>query len=214
VAIWHSGVDVEQFCPRPEARSGPPTIVFAGKLARNKGAHLLVEAAGRLAAEFPGLRLRLLGRGEESCVRELQALAAGMGQERMLELPGFVDRARLPDELRRADVFAAPSEYEGGPGFVYLEAMACGLPVIACAGSGVSEIIRDGRTGLLVPPRDVGALVEALRGLLAEGARREAMGRCARDYVLAEADSRHCILRLEKIYGGIIAGQPPEGGQP
>jgi glycosyltransferase involved in cell wall biosynthesis len=205
IPVWHSGVDVELFAPRKVAKSGRPTIVFAGKLARNKGVHLLVEAASRLAKEFPSLRLRLLGKGEEKVVTELHALAAG--QPGLLELPGFIERGALPEELSKADLFAAPSEYEGGPGFVYLEAMACGLPVIACAGSGASEVIHDGETGLLVPPRNVDALTDALRSLLSDAARREEMGRRARAYVLAEADSRECVKKLETLYGSIISGR-------
>ena len=205
VPIWHSGVDVELFSPRNAVRSGRPTIVFAGKLARNKGVHLLVEAACRLAKEFPALQLRLLGKGEEKVVTELRTIAAG--NPGLLEFAGFIDRSALPEELSKADVFAAPSEYEGGPGFVYLEAMACGLPVIACAGSGASEVIRDGETGLLVPPRNVDALTAALRGLLSDEKRREEMGRRARAYVLAEADSRKCVKKLESLYASIIAGE-------
>ncbi len=205
IPIWHSGVDVELFSPRQVAKSGRPTIVFAGKLARNKGVHLLVEAACRLAKEFPALQLRLLGKGEEKVVTELRTIAAG--SPGLLEFAGFIDRSALPEELSKAGVFAAPSEYEGGPGFVYLEAMACGLPVIACAGSGASEVIRDGETGLLVPPRNVDALTAALRGLLSDSKRREEMGRRACAYVLAEADSRQCVKKLESLYASIIAGE-------
>ncbi len=205
IPVWHSGVDVELFAPRNVAKSGRSTIAFAGKLARNKGVHLLVEAACRLAKEFPALHLRLIGKGEEKVVAELEALAAG--RPGLLEFAGFIDRSALPEELSKADIFAAPSEYEGGPGFVYLEAMACGLPVIACAGSGASEVIRGGETGLLVPPRNVDALTDALRGLLSDSKRREDMGRRARAYAVAEADSRQCVKKLETLYASIISGR-------
>ena len=91
----------------------------------------------------------------------------------------------LPEHLSRAHVFAAPSLYEGGPGFVYLEAMACGLPVIACAGSGAAEVVFPGENGLLVPPGDVDALADALRQLLGDAIGRAEMGERARRYVLA-----------------------------
>ena len=207
IPVWHSGVDVELFTPRHVPKSGRATIVFAGKLARNKGVHLLVEAVCRLAKEFPALQLRLLGKGDAKVVTELQAMASS--QPQLLHFAGFIDRTALPEELSKADVFAAPSEYEGGPGFVYLEAMACGLPVIACAGSGASEIIRHGDTGLLVPPRNADALTDALRELLADAARREEMGRRARAYVLTEADSRQSVKKLEALYASIIAGEGP-----
>jgi glycosyltransferase involved in cell wall biosynthesis len=81
--------------------------------------------------------------------------------------------------------------------------MACGLPVIACSGSGAAEVVQHGETGLLVAPRDVDGLVEALRRLLAEPVERAAMGQRARSYVEREADSRQCLRRMEAFYGTV-----------
>ena len=153
--MLHTGVDTRHF--RPTMRNGEarPTILFAGKVAWNKGVGVLLDAACRLRSEFPGLRLRMLGRGEKEVVAELRTRASQGGGDGLLEVPGFISREELPAEMGSADVFAAPSRYEGGPGFVYLEAMACGVPVIACEGSGATEVIRTGENGLLVPPDDV-----------------------------------------------------------
>jgi starch synthase len=204
VPVLHTGVDTTFFTPGG-AKAARPTIVFAGKVARNKGADVLVAAACRLAREVPGLRLELLGRGEPGFLEELQARASGCPD--LLDLAGFVPRQDLPARLRRAHVFAAPSLYEGGPGFVYLEAMACGLPVVACSGSGASEVVMSGENGLLVPPGDVDALVTTLRALLGDPTRREAMGRTARRYVEAEADSAVCLARLERFYASVVEGK-------
>ena len=209
IRVLHTGVDTELFSPRAVRKAERPTIVFAGKLARNKGVHLLAEAACKLAPEFPGLHLRLLGRGDQKIIGELQAITRELPD--LLDLPGFVDRAELRDHLSRAHIFAAPSQYEGGPGFVYLEAMACGLPVIACAGSGAAEVVHPGENGLLVPPRDVDQLVSSLRSLLGDTAARERMGKQAREYVLAEADSRVCIRRLEAYYSSVTSRPAPYG---
>jgi len=209
VPVLHTGVDTKRFSPRFVTKAKRPTIIFAGKLARNKGVHLLVKAAVRLAREFPQLHLRLLGRGEQNIGDELRHIARDC--ESLLDLPGFVDSAELPEEFSRAHIFAAPSEYEGGPGFVYLEAMACGLPVIACAGSGAAEMVREGKNGLLVPPQDVSALTAALRSLLKNDTRRESMGRFARRFVLAEADSRECVQQVEAFYAGVVSRQGKRG---
>jgi glycosyltransferase involved in cell wall biosynthesis len=200
IPILHAGVDTEQFCPRPVPKAERPTIIFVGRLVPNKGVRLLVEAAGRLAHELPDLQLRVLGRGEPGFVDELRARAAAVGLKNALDLPGAVDHGELPDHLSRAHVFAAPSRYEGGPGFVYLEAMACGLPVIACSGSGAAEVVRDEQTGLLVPPDDLEALAVALRRLLGDEPKRQALGDRARRYVLESADSRVCRRELERFY--------------
>jgi glycosyltransferase involved in cell wall biosynthesis len=212
IPVLHSGVDTEHFYPRATPKAKRPTIVFAGRLVRNKGVHLLVEAAVRIAGQFPGLQLRLLGRGEEKIMRELRSLARGSPD--LLDLPGFVDRAHLPEHFSQAHVFAAPSEYEGGPGFVYLEAMACGLPVIACEGSGAEEVVRPGENGLLVPTREVGALAVAMRSLLENPPQRQAMGECARRYVLAEADSRACVRKLEAFYTTVARRNRKESTKP
>jgi glycogen(starch) synthase len=208
IPVLHTGVDTELFRPQATPRPERPTIVFAGKLARNKGVHVLVEAAVRLTGSFPGLQLRLLGRGEEQVLKELRGLARHNPD--LLDLPGFVERAQLPDQFSRAHIFAAPSEYEGGPGFVYLEAMACGLPVVACEGSGVAEVVRPGENGLLVPARDIDALAAALRALLESPAQRQAMGEHARRFVLAEADSRACIKKLEAFYTAVAQADRKE----
>jgi glycosyltransferase involved in cell wall biosynthesis len=102
--------------------------------------------------------------------------------------------------LSRAHVFAAPSDYEGGPGFVYLEAMACSLPVVACDGSGSAEVIENGVTGILVPPRDVNLLRDVLARLLADEIMRTEIGRRARNYVVRQANANDCLNRLEALY--------------
>ena len=204
IPVLHTGVDTELFGPLDGMKAARPTIVFAGKLARNKGIGLLVEAVLRLADDFPGLRLQILGRGEADVVAELRAAAALHGRTDLLELVGFVNRQQIPNYFSQAHVFAAPSRYEGGPGFVYLEAMACGLPVIACEGSGAAEVVQPGVTGFLIPPGDVEALSAALRTLISDPVRAVSMGRAARQSVIETAESETCLDRLEAYYAAIV----------
>jgi glycosyltransferase involved in cell wall biosynthesis len=153
-----------------------------------------------VAAEIAGLRLRLVGRCETGLAADLRARVHRRGHPDLLELTGYVPHAQLPQELCRAHVFAAPSFYEGGPGLVYLEAMACGLPVIACGGSGAAEVVSDGATGRLIQPDDPDILAGALRTLLEDRALREQMGEVAQAYAVREADSQVCMQRLEQFY--------------
>jgi glycosyltransferase involved in cell wall biosynthesis len=148
VPILHTGVDTSHFQPATVQKNARPTIVYVGRIERNKGADVLVDAGIRLAQNDPDLQIRLLGRGNPSLIAELREKASSAGFPNMLELPGFVSRQDLPGHLSRAHAFALPSEYEGGPGIVYLEAMACGLPVVACSGSGAAEVVQDGMNGL------------------------------------------------------------------
>jgi len=205
IPVIHAGVDLELFRPLDLPKDTRPTIIFVGKIERNKGVLVLMDAACELATEFPGLRLRLAGSGSPSVLEEIKAKASACHQDDLLEFLGYVPRELLPAELSPAHVFAAPSIYEGGPGFVYLEAMACGLPVIACEGSGASEVVTDGKTGLLVAPGNPESLKIALRKLLGDPQERERMGRRARAYVEAEADTRVCVKKIERFYESVVS---------
>jgi glycosyltransferase involved in cell wall biosynthesis len=205
VEVIHTGINPQHFAPRDVPKEDRPTIVFVGKIVANKGVDVLVEAVCRLIIDIPDLQLRLIGSGEQDLIQKLQMQAASTGRSDILDVIGFVGQKDLPDHLSRAHVFAAPSFYEGGPGFVYLEAMACGLPVIACSGSGASEVVIPEENGLLVEPGDVEGLVEALRRLISSSSYREAMGGHARDYAVDHADSQKCLVQMERFYANVIA---------
>ncbi len=203
----HTGVDAQLFVPNKANKNEHLTIVFVGKFVQNKGVEELVEATSRLVKDFPALRLRMIGRGKDNMIDQLRNKARELGAPELLEFPGYMDQAALVEEFSRAHIFAAPSYYEGGPGFVYLEAMACGLPVVGCSGSGVDEVVTSGKIGFLVPPKDVNALHEALRKLLSDSKMMSEMGDSARQYVVQEADSSICIKRLESFYSSVVDSQ-------
>lgn len=200
----HLGINTFVFKPQPVPKNDKLTIIFIGKIIKNKGVEELVEAASNLVKEFPNLQVRLIGRGQEKYVKHLKEKANQLGSPELLDFPGFIDTDTLPEELSRAHIFAAPSYYEGGPGFVFLEAMACGLPVIGCSGSGMDEIVTSGVNGLLVPPQDSAALEHALRKLLKDKNLLSLMGMNARDFVLREADSQFCLKKLEAFYYAVL----------
>lgn len=204
IPVIHAGVDTTLFTPQPAAKNNYPTIIFIGKIVVNKGIKELVEAVINLAEEFPGLKLRIIGSGDEKLIAKLKEKARGAGAENLLEFAGYIHKENLPVELSRAHVFAMPSYYEGGPGFVFLEAMACGIPVIGCNGSGVEEIVSSGKNGLLVPPQNIQALNEALRLILKNTDLLNEMGTNAREYVLQNADSNKSLSKLEAFYQAVV----------
>ena len=131
--------------------------------------------------------------------------AADAGYPELIDYLGPLPRDQLAEHLAAAHVFAGPSRYEGGPGMVYLEAMACGLPVIACAGSGASEVVQAGMTGLLVTPEDVVDLTNKLETLMKILNDRsqweeqpERMSRSTPTSENAYAKSRSSIFRLSR----------------
>ena len=200
IPVLHTGVDTSHFRPGTESKDERPTVVYAGRISRNKGVDVLVEACCLIARETPGLRLRLLGRDKDRLVDGFRARCEALGLPELLDCPGFISREQLPAELARAHVFAAPSRFEAGPGLVNLEAMACGLPIVVTSGSGAAEIVSEGRTGLLVPPGDAGSLAAALRRLLTNPDLQQTMGSEARRYVVEHADSNCCLRRIEAFF--------------
>jgi len=207
IPTLHTGVDTRLFRPRDVPEKKRPTIIFVGKIERNKGVMLLLEAGIKLAHKYPDLQLRMLGRGNQALIKEMYTKANAACLPALLDLPGFVEREELPAHLSRAHLFAAPSLFEGGPGFVYLEAMACGLPAVACSGSGAAEVVRHGENGMLIAPDDAEALVEAIDQLLSDPTERAAMGARARQSVLTTADSGDCLKKIESFYASVIVGR-------
>jgi glycosyltransferase involved in cell wall biosynthesis len=199
----HAGVDTDLFHPFDLPGPECPTIVFAGRISRSKGIMALVKAACRLSSSIPGLRLRLLGAAEPELIREIEAETQFYHAQDLIEIAGFVNRNELPAQLSRAHVFAAPSTCEGGPGLVYLEAMACGLPVVACEETGVAEIVTHGENGFLVPRHDVEALTVAIRRLLCEPELRAKLGSAARRFAV-QNNSAACVARIAAFYESVL----------
>jgi glycosyltransferase involved in cell wall biosynthesis len=108
--------------------------------------------------------------------------------------------------LAASDVFLFPTEREEAAPLVLPEAMACGLPVVATRIGGITEVIgRPGTEGILVPPGDVAAVVAGVDGLLRDAGRRHAMGRAARDRVLAEYTLERMVERTVAVYETAIS---------
>jgi glycosyltransferase involved in cell wall biosynthesis len=195
ISVLHTGVDTKHFYPAAGAKAAQATIIFAGRIAENKGVQELMDAVAKL----PNVQLWILGRGDDTYVNRLKARATDA-----VKFVGYVDRAELPGWLARADVFAGPSYFEGGPGLAYLEAMACGLPVVAGDQGGAGEVVLPGVNGFLVTPRSPEALVDVLEPLLADRKRCAALGRQAREYVVQNADSERCLRQLEDFYLSVL----------
>jgi glycosyltransferase involved in cell wall biosynthesis len=146
----------------------PRTLVAMGRLARQKGFDVLLDAFARCAPAHPEWKLLILGEGEERTRLEAQVRALGL--DGRVQLPGRVQRPGAI--LRRAELFVLPSRWEGFPNAL-LEAMACGVAAIAAdCPSGPRDIVRPGVDGVLVPPEDPAALAAALDRLLTDGEER------------------------------------------
>jgi glycosyltransferase involved in cell wall biosynthesis len=180
VRVVPSGVAIPAAVGRPEE---PPHLLYVGRLSEEKGVLELVEAAR-------GLPLEVVGDGP------LRARVPGA--------VGFVSPGELGPWYERASVVVTPSRREGY-GVVAREAMAWGRPVVASAVGGLVDAVEDGVTGLLVPPRDVGALRAALERLLGDGALRARLGAAGREKAQRELSLDAAAAALRAVYEEALA---------
>jgi glycosyltransferase involved in cell wall biosynthesis len=177
--VLPNGVDCDEFVPVERSAAEIPVVLFVGWLIPEKGVFELVEAAQILRDRQVSFTLKLVGpfHGNESVLRA-RITAAGLGD--MVHAVGAVhSRAEMLEAYHSADIFTLPSWAEGLPVAV-LEAMACGLPIVASNVGGTPDLLEDGVSGFLIPPRDPPALANAVERLLRDREARLSIGRAAR----------------------------------
>ena len=151
---------------------------------------MLVEALPGIRKRIPSAKLLIVGPGQGR--KSLSDRASALGVSDSLITTGSVPFDVLPDFYRCADVFAMPVRTLGGGldveglGIVFLEAQACGVPVVAGDGGGAPETVRPSETGIVVNGRHVDEIVDAVAGLLAEPERAVAMGKKGREHIQKE----------------------------
>ena len=168
-----------------------------GRLEPVKGFKCLVSAARMLAREIPEAHFILAGQG--SLENELRGQAADLGQRFQFLGP----REDVPALMAAMDVFVLTSVNEG-MGRVLLEAGASGTPAVATRVGGVPDVIEDGTTGILVPPRDPAAVAAAVQDLARNRECREAMGRAARAKVVPAYGLERMVGKIEALYDALI----------
>ena len=174
-----------------------PVVGMVGRLVEQKGFAYGLRACAALAERYPDLRVVVVGDGPLRAT--LQAEASALGDR--ASFAGW--RADAADLMHGFDLLLMPSLWEGF-GLVLLEAMAAALPVIASATSSVPEIIVEGETGLLAPPRDVAALTAALHALLNDRALRRHMGLLGQDRLEAHFTAARMVDQTAALYQELV----------
>jgi MMP alpha-(1->4)-mannosyltransferase len=199
IRVIPNGVDAQRFRPLPGVQRVPGRVLFVGNLEdANKGAVYLLRAMARLPAPAH-LVVATGGISQQDWLREqLDTL----GLHDRVTIRYRVEPASLVELYASAQVAVSPSLFEGF-GFPAAEAMACGLPLVAARGGALPEVVGD--AGVLVPVADDAALAGAIAGLLADPARREALGRAARERVVErfrwDAAARALVHVYEEAIG-------------
>jgi glycosyltransferase involved in cell wall biosynthesis len=197
------GVDTDAFSPDGPAapRGDRKRIVSVGRLVPRKGFETLIRALPRI----PDAELLIVGGPAASALaddphaRRLQQLSDRLRVADRVRLLGGITRAQMPAVLRSADVVACTPWYEPF-GIVPLEAMACGIPVVAAAVGGIRDTVVDDVTGRLVPPKDPGALADAINPLLLDRQWRDALGRAGRERARARYTWDRIATDTERVY--------------
>lgn len=196
------GVDLDRFTP---GTSSEPFLLGVGRLIERKGFDRLIEGFARVAADFPGYRLKIAGKGPEEAGLKAQAEYLGMADR--TDFLGSVDDAELVRLYRGCTALAMPNRTlpDGdteGFGLIFLEANACGKPVIGGRAGGAVDAIVDGETGLLVDGDDPEAVAAAIRKLLGDGALRERLAAGGLAHARRHGWSSSADAFLEAVEGG------------
>jgi phosphatidylinositol alpha-mannosyltransferase len=172
-----NGLDVASFAGAEPANLGPGRkLLFVGRLHRRKGFPVAVEAFRLLATGRPDIRLIVAGDGEER--RAVDRLEPALRAR--VTMLGTVSHAELPPYHVACDLLLAPSLGGESFGYVLVEAMAAGLPVVASRIPGYDEVVQDGQEGFLVPPGDPRAAADAAAKVLDDPALARTMGQAGR----------------------------------
>jgi D-inositol-3-phosphate glycosyltransferase len=199
--------------PAPAAGSPPfgerfgipgPYVLFVGRLASNKGLLDLVDAFATLRSAHPEAHLALVGE-DGGMADAVRARSRARGVENAVRLVGLIaDERDLAAAYRGARLLALPSEYEAF-GLVLLEALAEGCPVVASRTGGIPEVIVDGQSGLLVPPKSPGELAAAIERLWREPDLARALGQYGQREVVPRYTWEAVAERLDSVYREVSA---------
>lgn len=197
--VLGSGVDPDRFRPGPRDGARVPRVVFASRMLRDKGVAEFVAAAGRLKAAGVAAEFVLLGSPDPGNPESLDEQAlAHWHAEGAVQWWGY--RPDMPEILAATDIVCLPTAYGEGVPRILIEAAACGCALIAADRPGCREIVRDGVNGLLVPPRDAGALAHALEMLLADPERCRRMGQAGRERVIDQFTEEKVVVQTLAVY--------------
>jgi len=223
VRVIHNGIDFDQFDVsaravgvdlKSELRLPPDSVLVmaVGRIDRQKGFDILVEAAMKVAASAPQAHFVIVGaETDKQLGSDLRSRIASSGLSDHVHFLGF--RRDVPRLLRQADIFALTSRIEGHP-YVLLEAMASSCAVVASRCAGVEESVVEGESALLTTIGDVEATAQAIMYLVRNKEKRTDLASAASKHVRAHFDVRRSVDNLTLVYEEALAAESPSPGAP
>lgn len=207
VHIIPFGVDSSQFNPQPRSFKGWVTIGIIKSLEKKYGVEYLIRAFSAVHKRYPNTKLLIVGEG--SLREHLERLSASIGfSDENIKFIGRIPHKEVPKYLSEIDIFCMPSIYQSETfGVAAIEASAMQIPVVASKIGGISEAIKDGVTGFLVPPKNPEAIAEAIINLIENPELRIRMGKAGRKYVMENYDWHKNVWEIEKLYQSILKGR-------
>ncbi len=205
------GVDVDRFRPRPAPAGGPLTLGYLGRIAPEKGIHRLCDAFAALRGrgDLAGCRVELagwLGPEHAGYWRSVERANADRGLAGDVRYRGELALDDKVAFLQALDLFVVPAEYDDPKGLSLIEAMACGVPVVAPRRGTYTELVERTGGGVLVEPEDAAALERALAALAADPDRRADLGRRAAEGVREHYSTDEMTTRALDVYARLTAG--------
>ncbi len=206
VHVIYSGIDLGRFCQtenQPEFRQryglkeNQPIIGTVANLFPRKGYEYLIEALVEIKDAIPDICCFIVGKGPEAYQQKLFQLVEKRQLMANVVFAGF--QKNVYEFINAFDVFVLPSLMEGF-GIALLEAMAMSKPIVACSVGGIPEVIFDGITGILVPPKDSKALAKAIVRLITDEKVKRRFGKAARRVVEEQFSQEITMKRIENLY--------------
>jgi L-malate glycosyltransferase len=198
------GIDTGLFTPADRQSGATESPIVAGTVKSLEKVYridLILRAfAGLRKDKNLNIRLLLVGGGQQEA--ELKQLAVSLGVEEDVRFTGKVSMDDVPDYHRQIDIFINVPEYESF-GVSVLEAMACGKPVVVSAVGGLTELVEDGKNGILIPSGDQEALESAVLRLATDAELRRRLGEAGRELVAERYELSTCVSRMLQVYEGI-----------
>lgn len=198
VEVLHYGIPAK---PEGATLSGTPTVAFAGRLVREKGADILLRAFAKVTVQIPSARLLIAGEGPER--ENINLLISDLNISSNVTILGHLPPSEIDNTFSRAWVQAVPSVWAEPFGIAAVEAMMRGTAVTASDLGGPKEIIENGKSGFLVPPGDVDALAEKITLLLKDKELSESLGKAGRERAQSGFGEGLYLKKLLDVYDSL-----------